>query len=50
MNTQYYNHLCACSCGSKIEIKKWHRKNTMYIFINGHNRRKKSKKCKRSEH
>ncbi len=38
LEIQYYEHLCLCGCGGKIEIKKWHKYIGTPIYIHGHNK------------
>lgn len=39
---QYYTHTCKCGCGGKIEIKKYHKRRGVPLYIHGHNARGKS--------
>lgn len=34
---EYYDHLCKCGCGGKIEIRKFHKRGIVPIYINHHN-------------
>ena len=35
-NIQYYEHLCLCGCGGKIEVKKHHKWINIPKYLNGH--------------
>lgn len=49
MEKEYYNRICECGCGQKIEKQKYHKSWGIPRFIHGHNRRgyKHSKETKR---
>jgi ribosomal protein L31 len=38
MKKKYYNHLCRCGCGNKLEIKSIHKKIGVPLYIQGHNK------------
>lgn len=37
---EYYKHICACGCGSSIEVKSYHKCYKIPIYLQGHNRGK----------